>query len=484
MKEPKLYFLLKNLSKEEFKRLRKVVLSPIYTTNPKVILLFENIRKQYPNFNNTSAMRAKLYAKVFPSIQYNDQKLRRVFTDLTKVVEQFYVHLELEKQAFKREKILAEAYAHRGMFDLFKQQTNKLLDNLNDHTIKDSDYFFKKMNLTRDLYYHPQYNKYDKNGRILETYIDSLDSYFSLTKMQAVVALKNQMKILKKDYELRFWDVIDQEQLKGFLDSNTAFQLYKLAIQLVESTSQLAFKEYESLLFQNVQFLAKEDKKILFYNGVNYAIRQANKGIKEYSKVSFDWLKFGLESRLLFQNNQLSAVTFGNIVTYGCRAGKLRWVTNFIEEYAYFLREEIRGEEVTYSNVLLNFYNGDYKEVIMKISDYSFSNFYKLKTRNILIRTHFEIFLNDKGDFGILMNALEAFESFLYKNTLFKKERLEPYNNLTQILKGLSTRILRNENAANIKEWLVIQLKERKNISGRQWLKERFQISENDLLEV
>ena len=476
MKEPKLYFLLKHLSKEEFRRLRKAVKSPIYTTNPKVIALFESIRGQYPNFKNTSAMRAKLYAEVFPLVRYNDQKLRRVFTDLTKVVEQFYVHLELEKQQFKKEKLLTEAYGNRNMFDFFERRTNDLLEDLENQEFKNSEYFLKRMSLLKDLYSHPQHNKYDNNDEILEAFSESLDGFFSLSKMQAGVALKNRMKILKRDYRLRFLGAVEKERAEGFLAYNSVFQLYGLAVQLTENPSQEVFEQYELKLFEEIEFLDVYDQKSLFYNGLNFAVRQYNRGIGKYGKITFMWFQFGLEKKLLFQNNQLSAVTFGNIIAAGCRVGEYDWVNQFIDKHNKYLKASIRKEETLYSRAMMYYYGKQYELVVDEISDYSFSDSYKLKTRNILIRTYFELFLLDQDYFFVLMNTLGTFENYLFKNKIFKKDRIQPYYNLIRILKGITKRIVRKQNPELIKNWLKKQLDSNNNISGKQWLTGKFQL--------
>ncbi len=474
MKEPKLYFLLKNLTREEHKRLRKVVMSPIFNTNPKVITLFESIRGQYPNFSNTNAMRLKLYSILFPAQSFNDQKLRRAFSDLTKVVEQYYVQLELNNQQFTREKLLRDAYNSRNLFNLFERRTVDMLEELEKCANKNSDYFLQKMSLLKPFYFHLQRHKYNKNDRSLETYSDSLDGFFVLSKMQINIAMDSEMKILKKEYRMRFLQEIKTYSQQGFLSKNIVFQLYNLSVQLINDASESLFQEYEFILFENIHCLNKDDQQVLFFNGLNFAIRQSNKGTKEYEKIAFKWLRYGLEKRLLLKNNQLSEATFGNIVLYGCRNGVFDWVTQFIKEYNSYLREVIKTEETFFSGVLLNFYQQKYEMVIDQISDYSFSNPYKLKTRNILIRTYFELFLMDNSYFFVLTNTLTAFEVFLYKNKFFTKERTEPYLNLIKILKVLSKRISKGLKPESTQRWLHKQLRQKKDISGKQWLEDKF----------
>ncbi len=480
MKEPKLYFLLKNLSREEFKRLRKAVMSPIYTTNPKVISLFEGIRGQYPNFKYSNAMRTKLYTALFPNHPFNDQKLRRVFTDLTKVVEQFYVHLELEKQPFKKEKLLTQAYGNRNMYDLFKRRTHDMLEEIEKGPFRNADYFSEKMSLLKDLYSHPQHNKYDKNDETLEVFSDSLDGFYSLSKMRVGVALKNRMNILKGVYRLRFLEAVEKERKEGFLADNAVFQLYSLAIRLAENSSWEVFEQYELKLFADIKFLDEYDQKSLFYNGLNFIVREYNRGHSKYGNITFVWFQFGLQEKLLFQNDQLSAITFGNIVISGCREQAFDWVDYFINNYNIFLKESIRTEETVYSKALVNFYKLEFDLVIERISNYSFSEPYKLRTRTILLRTYFELFLLDNTQFFVFINYLISFENYLYKNNSFKKARTDSYFCLIRILKGLAKRILKKEKKDKIDKWLITQLNNYQNVSGREWLIKKFKLEINN----
>lgn len=474
MKHPKLYSLLKALTKEEFKRLRKVVLSPAYTSSPKLITLYHFLQNQYPDFDESLSGRRKLFAKLFPEQPYKDQKFRRVFTDMIQVVEHYYVMLELEKNNYKKEKILTDALCNRNILDLFERKTVYLLGQLDKTPMRNADYFLKKAILYNDLYFHPGYNRYDLKDQTLEALSQHLDGYFSLVKMRIKIAAENKMKILNKEYNLCFLDAIEEENRNGLLSNNTIFQLYQMAGELLQQKSAIDFDEYQQLLFDNLQHLDGEDQRVLFYNGLNYVIRQSNKGYVEYVETALSWYRLGLDKHLLVHNDRISAITFSNIVTHGCLLKEFTWVHKFIESNKKYLPTDIIEEEIICCEAIIHLYQKEFKEVTTKLVNYSFSDPYILRTRGILIQSYFELFLVERSNYEVLVNALYSFENFMYQNRRFSEERTRPYINLVQILKGLIKRMTDKEDLVANRMWVKRQLDTRVHVIAKRWLLEKY----------
>ena len=101
MKGVKLFLILGGLTNTEIRDLKKVIQSPLYNTNRRLIYLYEALRKYHPNFPNTLAFKKKLFGKAFPSEAYDDQKLRRTFSQLREVTEQFLIYQQLNKNKFE-----------------------------------------------------------------------------------------------------------------------------------------------------------------------------------------------------------------------------------------------------------------------------------------------------------------------------------------------------------------------------------------------
>ena len=475
MRQKKVFRLLAALRPEEFKRCRKAVHSPLFNTNPTVSLLFEAIRKQYPNFKSDSEDIEKLYAKLYPKEKYNDSKMRRLLSFLTQVVEDFIVYLELEEGAFQRQKLLVQAYRKRDLYDLFVRGTDDLIEELDTRPWQNGRYYFEKLQLEQDKYFHPQHEKYDIKDNTLEDLMDDVDAYYAFAKMQMAIALKNKARILNKPYNLRLLEAVD-EQADGFMEGNVLYQLYRYSLHLLEEREGVDFGKYQELLFGHLDNLDKEDRMLLFYNGLNYANRQINRGASSFGSVAFDWYKFGLEKEIFTEDGKMHETVFGNIVHYGCKEKQFEWTMWFVQQYAKFLNEKIKADEVACSLAMLNFHKKDYDQVIFQVAQCSFSPRYFLRSRNIMIRANFEMFLKDQNEYPFLESTLKTFENHLYRNELFSESTIEPHLNFVQILRGLSKRILANLNLNEIKDWLYEQLDLRSKVISKNWLIEILQI--------
>ena len=97
VKGVKLFLILKGLSGHEIKELKKAVQSPLYNTNERLICLYEVLKKQHPIFPNTTTFKEKIFRRIFPTEAFNDQKLRRAFSQLREVTEQFLIHQQINK---------------------------------------------------------------------------------------------------------------------------------------------------------------------------------------------------------------------------------------------------------------------------------------------------------------------------------------------------------------------------------------------------
>ena len=261
MKESKLFYLLKNLSKTEFKQFKKAVISPLFNSNSKVIQLFDLIKHQYPKFDNSQKTREALFSKLFPELPYNDLRLRRSFSDLTKVVERFMVFLEVEKNEARKEQLLIEAYGHGNLFAYFDRKTAEFSKNIENQTILNTADHHHLVDLKKGLYFHPQHNKYNLKDNTLADLADHLDAYYILFKLEINLAMKNSSRILNKTYPKRFFEICEQAEAKELLHENPLFNLYLLANQILQTPTLELFETYEALLFRHLAQLRPNDQR-------------------------------------------------------------------------------------------------------------------------------------------------------------------------------------------------------------------------------
>lgn len=471
----KLTKLLAALDPTEFRRMRKLFQSPIYTSNLHHLKLYDYIRKFYPKFESPRLEKEIVFEKVYGGQAFDDWKLRGLVTEFTRLTEEYFIMLDNQKKEFQRKRQLTKIYGERNLYDFFEKGTKSLLADLEALPYRDMNYYKYKAQLNEAWYFHPMKNKYDWKDTSLEDTMDSIDKYFALTKMYIGIGLKSVERIFKKKYDLRFNDSVKQEFEIGFMKDNVLIRLYRISFQLLEEVPNVDFKFYEALLFENLEILSPNVRIVLFYNGINYALRQSNRGNTIYDKVLMSWYKVGLKNDLLTENNRMNDVIFGNIVAQGCLAKEFDWTHQFIEEYQQYLDIEIRADLVRFNLVKWYFHQQEYEKALTAISEYSFKTKYQPQARMTLIRILFELFLIDESYFDILLNNIKSFEYYILRNKHFTKARLKPHSNSTKLIRKLAIKIFKKEKSQSVENWLLKELNSGKKILSKNWLREKVQ---------
>lgn len=466
MKGTKLFLQLKSLSKSEIKLLQKAVNSPYFNSNPSVILLFEKLKRQHPNFDDTPKGRRNLYKKMFNKEPFNDGKLRRLFTYLSEVVKKFMLHEALENNTRLQQNVLMEIYENRKINPLFEQVTRELLEQPNDEILPNANWFVERLEILLKKYNSLQHKKYNPKDETLNEAMDCLDQYYLLQKIQLMISQKSREKIMKISPNYGNVALLKNEKVS----ENALIQLYFQSYQLLTEEANVDFASYEKKLKQVMLKLSKNDSTLLFYNGLNYLIRRSNFGDYTLDTFILSWYKWGLEAGIIVKNNKISAATYSNIIYNACLQKEFTWIAEFEKKYVSYLPIDLQQEEVAYSQSLVLFFQEQFEAVSFHLNNYEFSKRNILRTRNLICRTYFELFLQDWDYHEILDSTLKSYENFIYRNDWIAKDSKAAHLNFIKILKKLIAKVLKNEPANNISNWLAKELQQKQTILAKRWL--------------
>lgn len=469
MTNTKLIKLLKTLEKEEFLRLSKFLRSPFFNYTQSLVAFYEQLKKAYPVFAEKKLQPEKLWAKVFPDKPFSQGKFLRLCSDLSLQVEKYLVQVELEQPTPAAQHLLIKSLGRRNNYALYEKEVRDRLKNTTENKIRDASWYKERMDLLEDWYFHPKKNKFDKNDNTLNYLSEHLDSYFLLQKARYSISIRSMEKILKTHTDIKFLNLLNEEE-EDF--NNISLLLYKLSLKLLLNQEEVTFRRLETILFENLEDINIEDKKLFFSNGLNYAVGRLNRGFAGYQITVFDWYKFGLENTLIQSKNFISEVAFQNIVYAGCKVEKFDWVKQFINEYGIYLKESLRDDCLFYCEALLCFYEKDLDRTISILLRENWVNTYFLPSRNLLIRAQFEYFLSDIKYFEVLQNSLQSFEFFIIRTKKFPKKRLEVHLNLVRVLKKTTHKVLKNNGKVNNEciSFLKREISSERRIISKQWL--------------
>ena len=209
MKGVKLFLILEGLTSLEIKELKKAVLSPLYNTNSRLVHLLNALRKYHPYFSHTAAFKEKIFKKTFPAEPYDDQKLRRIFSQLREVTEQFLIFQQINQDKFKKEQILAAAYKERNLFDFYQIKTEQLIEQIEASPCLDVDLLKQRAFLAKEQYLLHKAD-FQKSNDYLVEFIEYLNRYFVAERCLAAADFKVLGKTLGKKQDQPFAHLIHQ----------------------------------------------------------------------------------------------------------------------------------------------------------------------------------------------------------------------------------------------------------------------------------
>ena len=240
MQQSKLIQLFSTLSPEELRRFRKLLQSPFFTTNEHLLKLFDVLKKYAPAFDSPKLTKTQIFQRVFPNAAYDDNKMRTLMKNYTKLLEDFLLYTETAEQ--DRQQALLQVYAKRNLYPLYQRNRIRLLQSMEEKPYRDFEYYQTRYTFDFDYFFHPQTPKHTLQDDALFHLMESIDMQFILAKYRITSEMKNRERILPRKYDIRFLSAIDKEG-SILLESNILIGLFKLLFKLYETDEVFAFEQ-------------------------------------------------------------------------------------------------------------------------------------------------------------------------------------------------------------------------------------------------
>lgn len=482
MKGVKLFLILEGLTNSEMKELKKAVQSPLYNTNERLIYLYEALRKYHPIFPNTIAFKKKIYRKIFIIEPFNDQKLRRIFSQLREVTEQFLIHRQINQDRFIREKLLAAAYKDRQLLDFYEIKTTQLIQQLDAHPCLDVDLLKERAALAKEQYL---LNKADfqKSSAYLIEFTDYLNRYFVAERCIAAADHKVIERTLGKQQTEQFADLIHRMSFQLIDEAHPNLQLYTLLSDLVERADDTTFNNVKAFYFKYFDKLTSKDKLIVFTHLTNFCTNKINLGEKVYRNRLMDLYQIGLDKELLINpNGQLDSVIYRNIGMLAILNGQFDWAAHFLNEYEIRLAKLERTEVKSITMGFLYFYQNEYDKTIDLLSQQDFKNINNvLSAKDLILRSYFELFLQDRAYHSLFNAFAQSFSIFIRRKGI-DKSKGKRYMNLIKFLSTIVNKVHSIKDCSTlVKQWET-DLYATQTIASRNWVFQKinaFKITES-----
>lgn len=473
MHDSKLFLLLKSLDVAAFKNFRHFLESPYHNRDPNVKMLYECIARYYPRFNSSHLDKVQTFRRIFPEQPFDLNKMRKLMSAMTGLVEDYLILLEFESDAYQRKKYLSNAAAGRNLPGYFEKINREMALELDTTADLSPAQYLRQLDLNAELFYHPGTDKQRLGSDFLIKAMDNLDAFYLLTKLQLAAEMRTRENILSETYSICLLDESIREAERHFAGSNPMIRLY-LYIMALYQQSDITVLAPALALFKDLRPRTnKKDRQIMLQLLLNHGIRRLNGGEMHYKQYVFDLYQQGVEEGLLFDNNQITELAFSNIVTIGTSLKAFEWVQYFINEYTASLKPEIQQDIKSLSLSLLYFSKEDYQQAELSLQGSKFSDTLNLlKARCLLIRIWFEQFLLDDRNYFFLLDQIDSFEKFVRRQKKIASHKTAAYLNFVKWTKKLVNKHYRHEKDPDLhqqigaseaffyKEWLLEKVRQ------------------------
>ncbi len=407
--------MLKTFSKKELRQCSQFIATPLYNRNEQVIQLYEILVSFHPSFDTPSLERQQLYLLLFPNSVYEEQRLRYLMSDLTKILEEFIAYQEYQQE---KRFFLARAYAKRKLSKYFQQTYKQIQTKWRKQNIRGRDFYLQNYVL-EDLKLEAGFHAPLEYLKHTQEIIQELDNLYLVHKLHFVCEVINYTYVYSTNQEeqnYRFLlDAIEKELPESLHMEEPAIRIYyQIFKNLTEFEEEAHFHKLLELLLQYESHFKLAELNSMYTFASNYCVRQMNRGNEPYFRHLFNLYKLLLDKQIMLHSGELAESDYKNITTLSLKLNELEYAAHFIETYQSYLQTPNRENAYTFNLAHLRFYQDKYTDTLSLINQVEFTNpYYHADSKLLIIMCYYEL-----DELVPLHNTFDTFGAFLRRNKL------------------------------------------------------------------
>jgi hypothetical protein len=461
MKDNQLAKILKTLKKTELRELQSLV--EAQATRKEHTQLFNFMVK---NLNSTPSVwkPENVFAAIAPDRVGDEKLLRNVQYDLMRIVKSFLMQKQLEMDEPLAARLLAKAYAERGLEDMQTATLREGLAKSEAGVSRNATYHLRNYRLHDDLF--EQISLSHRKGEMpFEAMSSELTAFFAAETLRQASLQLSYKAVSAREISLPMLDEVISWVEKQEDTEGSVLTIYKTIFLLLKTNNLLYFKELKEKTKAHLERFPQRERRILYLVMLNFCIRQVNEGAKEYFTDLFEIYKEGLETQALFEHGFVSRFTYKNAVTTAMRLGEWTWARNFIEDYQKYLPPKDRRTTYAYNLGAWHFRQGDYKAATKLLQGIDFQEvFANIGARQMLVRMFFET-----NDYDPLTATLDSFQTYINRQKDIGYQR-DNYLNFIKIVRRMLRLDLKSD---TIRKTLIEEIGATTTLAEREWLLEK-----------
>ncbi len=468
MKDTTLHEAIQSLSAWEARRFRLRLESPCFNRKTTLFSLF-NYLWSCAAGGEAPQMEAAQQA-VFPNQSSTPAKLRHEMSELLALLRDYLIELELEKMPLQRHSILAHALRRRGLEKNFRQAVREA-ENMEPGP---EDPAFAR-SLFRFHLQKEQYAWEKRSRRYIDFPIEDLsthlDAWYAGQLLQ-MACNESAQAALGPEASGKRSDRQRIEALTALLSGSPHHEHPEVALyyhglhMLAAPEDGEAVETFRRLFEQHVGALPRNQAKELLMLAINHGIRRINAGEREALHSTLDFYLFGLDNKLLQdENGVLSKFTYNNVLMNFLALEEWDKALDFIEQYRAQLLPKEQDNVYRYNMAVYRFRRGEFDTTLELLRNVNFPDpMYNLESRKMLLKIYYE-----QQAFDALESLLENLLTWLRRHSEIGYQR-EMYRNLARFTGRLLRLPTQDREAARR---LAQKIRDTPLVAERAWLLEK-----------
>lgn len=408
MTKGKLAELLSALDLREMREVRRWLASPSHNERKDVRDFFEILyeckagRRIEPGAKDLSTT-------IYPDQKHSRERLAHLKSFLSKALEEYFIQKELEKDKNIQAQLLQRAFKARSLEKSRLHLLRKEQKRQNQLPFRNAQWLMRQFELQQEAYNLSPLRS-QTNLEALENTVRSLDHFYILSNL----AWGSNVLSFKGIFDFEFRSALSEEVQRKAASIPEEEQpgiavyltLYKSLAQPDEGDPFSGFLER---LQKYQQVFTREELKSIYLMGINYCIRQINRGRKGFLQKILLLYQEGLNSEALLEQGRLSPFTYKNIVAAALKLNESVWTETFIHDY----RSKIDSPEgegyFHFCLARLKHQQGKYREALRAlIQSETVDLFTRLDAKVLQIKIYLQL-----EDFDFVEHLLDSFRQFL-----------------------------------------------------------------------
>lgn len=452
MLEHQVIDILKSLSADEVKQLKRFLSSPYFVRSETINMLFEQLIKFYPAFNNKKLTKEFIYSKVFGEGKYNDSTFRNIMINLLEICELFLMNENFKKTTSYTFDYLLRELSEKNISSVFERNTTKIEKQLSTLENINSDYYLAKHKLELNKFNFNVLNEKinestDADIRFNEIFKSGL--YLTIHYITEIVPMYltsvfysiQYNRPLVNDFFNKLISTINIKGLENLLENTEHNFIVNIYISLLKAFQKIedknAYREYKSIFKNNIDKLGKDEIWFHYSNLINYCtLNILNKRDTDYYNEELFVLYDEILQNDYYKNKKTNYLRFEfyrDILLFYLQQKKITTAENFILKYSSKLHKSDKDNMMNLAYAYLYFEKGEYMQSWKYFNKINIDYFiYKYDIKSYALKIYFEL-----GYYEEALTLIENYKRFLERNELVSEELKKKKKNFIYYLSKL-----------------------------------------------